>query len=197
MLLAPRSKPSIVLVVGKHACLPRSRVLLASRAVISVSTRARSSSSGLQRWVLAVISSSGATLRMLASLSRRRPGSRSAVSAAAAAAVVTGLAQVIEAVGRQRPGCGRGQLDDQGVPGLARFGHSGTGSQDGADAAGFPPAEGDRSCQGRDERFAAVRRLQRCQFGKLRSKPGVARGGCAGQPLLGDRAERAERLFGG
>jgi len=52
---ARREVASMVLTIGKPACLLRSRVLLASRALISVSTRARRSSSGVQRWVLAAL----------------------------------------------------------------------------------------------------------------------------------------------
>ena len=55
----------------------RVRALEASRAAISASTRVRSSSSGVQRWVLAVTSSSGASRRIAASLSRRSPSTRS------------------------------------------------------------------------------------------------------------------------
>lgn len=80
MLLAERSNPATVFTVGKVACFVRSRALLASRAVISTSTSARSSSSGAHRCAFAVISISGATRRMLASLSRRRPCSTSADS---------------------------------------------------------------------------------------------------------------------
>ena len=56
-----------------------------------ISTSARSSSSGVQRWVLAVTSISGAMRRIEASLSRGSPCSRSADSGAGAAAAITHL----------------------------------------------------------------------------------------------------------
>ncbi|MFC5041509.1 hypothetical protein [Ornithinimicrobium kibberense] len=59
----------------------------ASRAAISASTRARSTSSGAHRWVLAVTSSSGASCRIAASLSRRSPAVRSASSTGAVGAL--------------------------------------------------------------------------------------------------------------
>jgi hypothetical protein len=49
----------------------------------SVSIRVRSTSSGVQRWVLAVSRTSAAVRRIAASLSRRRPASRSAASSGA------------------------------------------------------------------------------------------------------------------
>jgi hypothetical protein len=58
----PRSNSSRVLVTGNAAALRRVRALEASRALISASTRVRSSSSGVQRWVFAVRSSSGGEL---------------------------------------------------------------------------------------------------------------------------------------
>ena len=56
----------------------RLRALEASREAISASTRVRRNSSGFQRWVLAATNSSGASLRMAASRSRRKPATRSA-----------------------------------------------------------------------------------------------------------------------
>ena len=53
-------------------------MLEASRDAISVSTRVRRNSSGVQRWVLAVTSSSGASRRIAPSCRRRSPASRSA-----------------------------------------------------------------------------------------------------------------------
>ena len=67
---------------GNAAVFSRVRALEASRAVISASTRVRSSSSGVHRWVFAVSSSSGASWRIAASLSRRSPSARSAPAAA-------------------------------------------------------------------------------------------------------------------
>ena len=65
---------------GNAAALSRLAALEASRAAISASIRVRSTSSGVQRWVLAVSSTSGAVRRTAASLSRRNPASRSAGS---------------------------------------------------------------------------------------------------------------------
>jgi len=68
---ADTSKPSRVLMTGNAAALNRLAVLEASRAAISASTRVRSTSSGVQRCVLAVNRTSGAVRRTVASLSRR------------------------------------------------------------------------------------------------------------------------------
>ena len=68
---------------GNAAFFIRVAAFEASRAVISASIRVRSSSSGAHRWVLAVISSSGASCRMAASLSRRSPAARSGASGGA------------------------------------------------------------------------------------------------------------------
>ena len=87
---ALRSNSSRVLVTGNAAFFSLVRALEASRAVISASTRVRSSSSGAHRWVFAVISSSGASWRIAASLSRRSPAARSGASGGGAAAVMTG-----------------------------------------------------------------------------------------------------------
>ena len=84
-----RSNSSRVLTTGNAAVLSRVRALEASRAVISASTRVRSSSSGAHRWVFAVRSSSGASWRIAASLSRRNPSARSGASAGAAALTTT------------------------------------------------------------------------------------------------------------
>ena len=80
---ADRSSSSRVLITGNAAVFIRVRALEASRAVISASIRVRSSSSGAHRWVLAVISSSGASCRMAASLSRRSPAAMSGASGGA------------------------------------------------------------------------------------------------------------------
>ena len=80
-----RSSSSSVLITGNAAVFIRVRALDASRAVISASIRVRSSSSGAHRWVFAVISSSGASCRMVASFSRRSPAAMSGASGAAAA----------------------------------------------------------------------------------------------------------------
>ena len=71
---ALRSNSSRVLVTGNAAALSRVRALEASRAVISASTRVRSSSSGAHRWVFAVISSSGARLAHRGELEPPQPG---------------------------------------------------------------------------------------------------------------------------
>src|SRR5436309_2617930 len=80
---AERSSSARVLMTGNAALFIRVRALEASRAASSASIRMRSSSSGAHRWVLAVISSSGASWRIAASLSRRSParggGPRAAV----------------------------------------------------------------------------------------------------------------------
>ena len=76
-----RSNSSRVLTTGNAAVLSRVRALEASRAAISASTRVRNSSSGAHRWVFAVRSSSGASWRIAASLSRRSPSTRSGASA--------------------------------------------------------------------------------------------------------------------
>ena len=78
----------MVLVTGNPAALSRSRALDSSRDAISASTRVRRNSSGDQRWVLAVTSSSGARRRIAPSRSRRRPPSRSPASAGVAGAVM-------------------------------------------------------------------------------------------------------------
>ena len=70
---AARSNSSRVLTTGNAAVLSRVRALEASRAVISASTRVRSSSPGVHRWVFAVPQQSGASWRIAASLSRRSP----------------------------------------------------------------------------------------------------------------------------
>ena len=59
---------------------PVARALEASREAISASMRVRKNSSGFQRWVLAVTSSSGESARMAERRSRRSPASRSAAS---------------------------------------------------------------------------------------------------------------------
>jgi hypothetical protein len=63
---------------GERGGLSRLAVVEASRAAISASIRVRSTSSGAQRCVLAVNSTSGAVRRTVASFSRRNPASRSA-----------------------------------------------------------------------------------------------------------------------
>ena len=77
---ADRSSSSSVLATGNAAAFIRVRALEASRAVISASIRVRSSSSGAHRWVFAVTSSSGASCRIAASLSRRSPAAMSGAS---------------------------------------------------------------------------------------------------------------------
>lgn len=86
---ADRSNSSIVLSTGKVAALSRARSLEASRAETSASIRVRRTSSGAQRWVLAVRSSSGARSRMVDSLSLRRPAVRSAGSGGGVLTVLT------------------------------------------------------------------------------------------------------------
>ena len=95
------SNSSRRLVTGKLAALCRARALEASRLVISASIRVRRKSSGLQRWVLAVTSSSGAMAAHGGQLqvgAARRPGRRPAAGAAA----VTG--PLPDGVVGQRPG---------------------------------------------------------------------------------------------
>ena len=74
------SNSSRVLVTGKEAAFIRARALDRSREVISASIRVRKNSSGFQRWVLAVTSSSGESFRMADRRSRRRAASRSGAS---------------------------------------------------------------------------------------------------------------------
>ena len=83
MLEAEKSNSSKDFFTGKPAALSRAAAMEASRAATSASTRARSRSSGAQRWALASWSSSGASRRTVASLSRRSPASKSAGRAGA------------------------------------------------------------------------------------------------------------------
>jgi hypothetical protein len=71
---APRSKSSSVLVTGNAAALSLVRALEASRAVISASTRVRSSSSGAHRCVFAVISARGGEAAHRGELEPPQPG---------------------------------------------------------------------------------------------------------------------------
>ena len=73
-MMAARSNSSRVFITGKQAAFNRARALDSSRAVISASTNVRRKSSGLQRWVLATTSSSGASRRIAASFRRFKPG---------------------------------------------------------------------------------------------------------------------------
>src|SRR5688572_21735262 len=121
-----RSNSARVLATGNAAVRIRLRALDSSRAVISASTRVRSSSSGAQRWVLAVTSSSGASRRIAASLSRRSPAVRSGASGGGA--VLTAYHSLLSAdrVVRQRSGRHRGQGEYQRLTG-----RSGVGSRAG------------------------------------------------------------------
>src|SRR4051794_31204908 len=92
------SKVARVLWTGKLAALSRLAVLEASRAVSSASMRVRRTSSGVQRWILAVARSSGARARMRASFSRRSPASRSAGNCGAGGGVTGPVAVAVEVV---------------------------------------------------------------------------------------------------
>jgi hypothetical protein len=85
---AVTSNSSSRLATGKAAVRIRVRALDSSRAVISASTRVRRNSSGFQRWVLAVTSSSGARRRIAAIFSRFSPAFRSAASGGGAVVTV-------------------------------------------------------------------------------------------------------------
>ena len=74
--------------------------------MISASIRVRSSSSGAHRWVFAVTSSSGASWRMVASLSRRSPAAMSGASGGAAA--LTGVRRCGRSAAGRPGGCRRG-----------------------------------------------------------------------------------------
>ena len=83
----------------------------ASRAAISASTRVRRNSSGLQRWVFAVTSSSGASRRIAAIFSRFSPAFRSAASGGGRgrSRLVPSSPRSVDRVGVQRPGRHRRQ----------------------------------------------------------------------------------------
>ena len=80
---------------GNPAALSRLAVLDASRAASSASIRVRSTSSGVQRCVLAVIRISGAMARMVDSFSRRSPAVRSAGSCGGATGIAVLMAVVM------------------------------------------------------------------------------------------------------
>ena len=159
--------------------------------MISASIKVRSSSSGAHRWVFAVISSSGASCRMAASLSRRSPAARSGASAGAAAVMTAPRSRSQPAAGPARregprPACprpGRGSA----IPA--------PGGQDGPHVRGPPPAKRHRPVQGIKERPLAVGRAQRVQLGQLRPQPGVPGRGGAGDERPGDRPQAAELLL--
>ena len=88
---AATSNSAVVLITGNAAAFIRARAFDSSREAISASSMVRRNSSGDHRWVRAVTISSGASRRIVASLSRRRAPSRSAARAGAAAAVMTSL----------------------------------------------------------------------------------------------------------
>src|SRR6478672_8485345 len=195
MVDAATSKVSMVLVTGNVAALSRFAVFDASRAVSSASTRVRSTSSGVQRWVFAVSSSSGANRRTVASFSRRSPAARSAGSSGTcvggAGRVVLVVMVVIGSlplrwwgfprprgwrVGRgegvhrvvgQRRRRRDGQVDDQGPTGGHRYRCAGAGGQDGADVGGAEPAERDRTGERTDQGVGAVRRAEREEYVQL------------------------------
>src|SRR5664280_3365748 len=189
MVDAVKSKVSMVFVTGNVAALSRFAVFDASRAVSSASTRVRRTSSGVQRWVFAVSSSSGASRRTVASLSRRSPAARSAGSSGTCAGGAGRVGLVVVVIGSlplrwwgfdRSPGCwvgrvGRGcvhrvvgqrrgrrhgQVEDQGTTGGHGDRGAGAGGQDGPDVGGAEPAERDRPAQRTDQGIGAVRRAQ-------------------------------------
>ena len=189
---ADRSSSSRVLITGNAAVFIRVRALEASRAVISASIRVRSSSSGAHRWVFAVTSSSGASWRIAASLSRRSPAARSGASGGAAAAVMTARRW------RSRPAAGPGRRAGPGqrVPGPGGDRRApAPAAEDGPHVGGAPPAERHRPVQRGQERLLAVGGAQRVQLGQLGPSRVLPGRGSAGDERLGDRAERAERLL--
>ena len=192
-----RSNSSRVLITGNAAVLSRVRALEASRAVISASTRVRSSSSGAHRWVFAVSSSSGASWRIAASLSRRSPSARSGASAGGGRAHDGSHRRCVarDGVVGQRAGRDDGQLEHERVPGGGGLRCPGAGGEDGPHVGGPPPAERDRPVQRGEERLLAVGGAQGVQLGQLGAQPGVAGRGGAGDERLRGRAERAERLL--
>src|SRR5665647_636780 len=143
MLEADRSNSSMVLMTGNAAALSRARVLEASREAISASIKVRSISSGAQRWVLAVSSSSGASSRIAASLSRRNPAVRSAGRPGAGALMRTPPPRLL--LGRIRLGS---------VPPLWGAGSCG---QDRADVGAAPTPERGGPLQRGQEHGVAVR----------------------------------------
>jgi hypothetical protein len=85
-------------------------------------TRVRSNSSGLQRWVLAVINSPGRAGGIAAIFSRFSPSARSAASAGGWWRSLAGSFAGVDLVGRQRPGRhgGRGHTSAWPAAGLGR-----------------------------------------------------------------------------
>ena len=160
---ADTSKPSMF-TTGNAAALSRLAVLEASRAAISDSTRVRSTSSGVQRCVLAqqhLRPRCGAPWR---TLSRRNPGIQirgqrrdrlgeqqlSCQLWSSCAAPVTG--DLVGVQGSRRRG---GQVQHQRIAGRARL-RSGAGGQDGAHVGGAEPPERHRPPQRRHELGLAV-----------------------------------------
>ena len=202
------SKVSRVLVTGNAAALSRLAVFEASRAASSASIRVRSSSSGVQRCVLAVSITVAALARMVDSFSRRSPAVRSAGSSGTTGAAGgvdwwsswgdprSGRAGVTgdggQVVGVQRSGCGDGQVHDQGSAGWHGGGRRGAGGQDGADVCCSEPCERHRPAQRRDQLVAAVGGAQGQQNVQFGAQAGVADGGGADQERLRRCAQRAE-----
>jgi hypothetical protein len=89
-VLADWSSSASILMMGNAVFFIRVLALEASRAASSASISVRSSSFGAHRSVLTVITSSGASWRIAASLSRRSPAARSGARGGGAA-VMTGL----------------------------------------------------------------------------------------------------------
>ena len=148
---------------------------------------------GRPRWVFAVTSSSGASWRIAASLSRRSPAAEVGRQRRRAARGHDGAADGVVA---QRPDRDHGQVEDQRVPGAA--GAAGSRRRRPGWSARRRPASGGtrppaparpaNACSP----WAARRVFSSASSGPSRVLPG--RGG-AGEERLGDRAERAERLL--
>ena len=138
---------------GNPAARSRARALDSSRAAISASTRVRSTSSGAQRWVLAVCSTSGAMARTVASFSRFSPATR---SAAQRRGLGGGHAERLEPIGVERPGRHRRQVERRAAsPCVDDVGDAGAGFEDRADVAGLEPPERDGPLERGDQRVAA------------------------------------------
>jgi hypothetical protein len=186
----PRPDSSRVLVTGNAALRSLVRALEASRALISASTRVRSSSSGAHRWVLAVSSSSGARRRIAASFRRRSPSVRSGGSGGGAA-VMTGHRW------RRPTAAGPGP---RAAPARARP-RPLAGPQCRARRPGWNARPRRATGRTRPPGPALPRMLPPrarragCSARPAPGQPGVPGRGGAGDERFGDRAERAEFLL--
>ena len=168
---------------GNAAVRIRVRALEASRAVISASTRVRRNSSGFQRWVLAVTSSSGARRRIAASFNRFSPAVRSAASGGCGGGheLTSPLEPPVARMGASRRSTsGRvgtvGRVSTSACPAGRGVGCGAGGGQDRADVGGPPPPERHRPLQRGEQRRGAVRGLQ----GRICAELGAA--ACSPRP---------------